>query len=93
MEPVDERCHKLVAPYQGNNWSDIEYRIDVSLRDLLDSYKPWMPNYRLALPKLETFGIILKEISDGVLLKVGTFWIQSEKLPSVQTLLVDWIVL
>jgi len=95
LDPVAESCWIFNGPHPDNNWQRISYQHNVNLREFLDLYKPWMPNYAVSLvqPALYTAGVILKEISRGVFIRVATFWIHSRHPPVVQTRSVDWIVL
>lgn len=79
LGPDVESCWVFNGPNPDDDWQHISLQYDVNLREYLDSYKPWMPNYAVTLvkPLLYTAGIILKEISQGVLIRIATFWIRS----------------
>lgn len=95
LDPTIESCWIFNGPDPDHGWRRISYQHNVNLREFLNSYTPWMPNYAISLvqPVLYTGGIILKEVSHGVFIRVATFWIHSRQPLIVQPRLVDWTVL
>jgi hypothetical protein len=90
----DEHDCILNGPSQEDNSSSTINRT-ANLEYWLHSYKPEWPNYAVCLFRSERLvcGILLKEIREGVLLKIGLFARALKWSSPLITTKVDWLVL
>ena len=89
----------IEGPHKSNDWKKIE-KENVNLSQWLNGYVPEMPNYAVCthFSPMVVFGLILKEVSPGQLIKVGTFRTDEdsdiwEYLTEMKYCQVDWNVL
>ena len=84
----------LAAPSQDSGWKKVEVR-NVNLHEWIRLYNPQMPNFAVCLlhSRIASRGIVLKEVRNGVFIKVGCYWQMEAPQTVPLDIQVDWLVL
>jgi hypothetical protein len=86
----------IVAPSAENDENVLFTQRDGNLHAWIHSYKPESPNFAVCLlhSRLASRGILLRQMEQGILLRVGSYWqMEPPEYAMPESQLVDWLVM